>query len=524
MAHITQKHKKGKGLPEINLDLWPRQEEVRLSQANEIFFGGAAGPGKSHLLRVLAIQYCTEIPHLQVYLFRRLFVDIASNHMDGPTGFRAMLAPWVDHKFVEITEEEIRFWNGSKIHLCHFQDWKDRNKYQGAEVHVALFDELTHFEEKMYRWIRGRNRLGALEEQMCQQIDDGEIPSWYVDELDTDGKTVIKQGKFPLLVSASNPGGIGHSWVKSTFVDSATPNTVFGTELTEGERQRVFFPATLEDNPNIDRRYEANLAGLGDASLVRAMRYGDWDIIAGGFFDSFRRDDHVISPFSLPRHWPRVLSMDWGWYFPFSIGWLAYVTEDYEDILTKQFIPSGSIILYKEWYGSAGKNKGLKLTPAEVADGIKMREGSDPEAYGYVADSRLWKTDTGESAGDKFNEAGILWERGAGAPGDRIEGWRSLDARMMGDPPTFYVFENCIDSIRTIGHCIRDEAKPEDIDSKCESHAVDMIRYGEVYISKGLSDFQKPSMIEASRDLTFNDFWESHLEARAAKQTKGPMI
>jgi hypothetical protein len=58
-------------------------------------YGGAAGGGKSHLMRIAAIIWCAMIGGLQVYLFRRIRDDLVKNHMEGPKGFRALLAPWV---------------------------------------------------------------------------------------------------------------------------------------------------------------------------------------------------------------------------------------------------------------------------------------------------------------------------------------------------------------------------------------------------------------------------------------------
>jgi hypothetical protein len=83
--------------------------------------------------------------------------------MEGPKGFRALLAPWTSAGFVTIVEDEIRFWNGSKIYLCHCKDPKDIYKYRGAEIHALLIDELTHFLEPMYRFLRSRVRMVGLE-------------------------------------------------------------------------------------------------------------------------------------------------------------------------------------------------------------------------------------------------------------------------------------------------------------------------------------------------------------------------
>src|SRR5688572_30792182 len=118
--------------PEINLHLHRQQGKALQSDATEVLYGGAAGGGKSHLMRVAAIIWCAQIAGLQVYLFRRIKDDLVKNHVEGPKGLRALLAPWVQAGLVEIIEEEIRFWNGSKIYLCHCKDEKDRWKYLGA--------------------------------------------------------------------------------------------------------------------------------------------------------------------------------------------------------------------------------------------------------------------------------------------------------------------------------------------------------------------------------------------------------
>ncbi len=113
-------------------------------------------------MRVAAVIWCTMIFGLQVYFFRRLRDDLIKNHMEGPNGFRAMLAGWERCGFVRIIEDEIRFWNGSKIYLCHCKDEKHRFKYQGADIHVLLIDELTHFTEVIYRFLRNRVRMVGI--------------------------------------------------------------------------------------------------------------------------------------------------------------------------------------------------------------------------------------------------------------------------------------------------------------------------------------------------------------------------
>lgn len=200
----------------INLALHPRQGAAFLSSATEILYGGAAGGGKSHLMRAAAIAWCCAIAGLQVYIFRRISDDLIKNHLEGPQGLRAMLAPWADARLVEIVEGEIRFWNGSKIYLCHCKDPKDVYKYQGSEIHVLLIDELTHFLGEMYRFLRSRVRMVGLA-----------VPDQYA-------------GMFPRILTGSNPGNVGHHWVKAAFIDGVMPMAMRQMDDAEGGMLRQY--------------------------------------------------------------------------------------------------------------------------------------------------------------------------------------------------------------------------------------------------------------------------------------------
>ena len=99
----------------INLELHEKQALALGTDATEVLFGGAAGGGKSHLMRVAALLWCAAIPGLQVYLFRRIREDLIKTHIEGPRGFRALLGPWTLAGIAKIVNDEIRFWNGLRI-------------------------------------------------------------------------------------------------------------------------------------------------------------------------------------------------------------------------------------------------------------------------------------------------------------------------------------------------------------------------------------------------------------------------
>lgn len=417
-------------------------------------------------MRVAAIVWCSTIPGLQVYLFRRISGDLNKNHMEGPKGFRALLAGWVACGFCEIVEEEIRFWNGAKIYLCHCKDEKDIYKYQGAEIHVLLIDELTHFTEVMYRFLRNRVRMVGIV-----------LPPQYA-------------GQFPRILCGANPGNIGHLWVKTTFIVGCQAMQLRRMPKEEGGMLRQYVPARLEDNPSMaqdDPGYEARLEGLGSASLVKAMRWGDWDVIEGAFFDCWAHHRHVIAPFTLPREWDRFRSGDWGSAKPFSFGWWAIVPDAFKTE-SGIWLPRGAMLRYREWYGMkpGQPNVGLKLFAEKVGQGIWLREENDPSLIYGVLDPAAFAQDGGPSIEERirtgsgerifFNPADNKRVPGKGALG----GWDQMRSRLVGDDDgnaMIACFDTCVDSIRTIPALQHDTARPEDLDSDGEDHAADDWRY-----------------------------------------------
>lgn len=442
------------------MHLHPKQWEALLTPANEVLYGGAAGGGKSFLMRAAATLWCSAIAGLQVYLFRRIREDLVKNHMEGPKGFRAMLAGLVASGHVTIVEDEIRFWNGSKIYLCHCKDAKDIYKYQGAEMHVLLIDELTHFTDQMYRFLRNRVRMVGVE-----------LPAQY-------------RGCFPRILCGANPGNLGHQFVKQTFIDGAAPMEMRPMNDNEGGMLRQFIPAILEDNPSMEKDdpgYEKRLQGLGSKALVDAMRYGDWNVVEGAFFDCWQSQRHVIRPFTIPADWTRFRAMDWGSAKPFSIGWYAVVTDTYS-IEGGPVLPRGCLIKYREWYGIKETdgvfvaNTGLKLTTEEVAIGTKEREKADKISYGVI-DPACFSTDGGPSIAERMIRNGVAWRP---ADNKRLGGWDQMRSRLKGDEdgnPMLVFFSTCTHSIRTIPALQHDPHRPEDMDTDGEDHAADETRY-----------------------------------------------
>ncbi len=351
-------------------------------------------------MRVAAVTWCAQFDGLQCYLFRRISEDLVKNHIEGPKGLRAMLAPWALKGLVSIVEDEIRFWNGSKIYLCHCKDEKDRFKYLGAEIHLLLIDELTTFTEVIYRFLRSRVRAVGLN-----------LPDGY-------------RSRFPRILAGSNPGNVGHHWVKQAFIDAAQPLELRPMSDEEGGMVRQYIPARLEHNPSMasdDPNYRARLRGLGAPALVKAMEEGDWNVVAGAFFDGFSTDLHVIKPFEIPKHWVRLRAADWGSAKPFSVGWYAVSDGEFNEF------PRGALIKYREWYGMkpGQANVGLKLTAEQVADGILEREAAEERIDMSVIDPAAFSEDGGPSIAERMAGRKVFFQRADNSPAPELWGSHS---------------------------------------------------------------------------------------------------
>lgn len=475
----------------LNFNLHDKQGSALLTEANEILYGGAAGGGKSHLMRIIAILLCVAVPNLQVYIFRKHFADLYKNHMEGVSGFPMMLWPWIRAKLckINVSKNYIEFWNGSKIHLCHLQHEKDLLKYLGAEIHVLLMDELTTFTEKEYRFLRARVRLGGL------PIPDQELIAG------VDLKT-----KLPLILCGSNPGSVGHVWVKRTFVDYAAPLEVTRTRKQDGGMLRAYIPARLDDNPtlvNNDPDYLERLEGLGDPALIKAMKNGDWNIVAGGAFDDVWDEEHLILPrFRVPRGWRIDRTFDWGSTHPASVGWWAesngeevtYIERKFENGILSEYevtrsFPRGSFIRIAEWYMTKeiGTNEGLKLSPKEIAQGIIEREAK-LLSQGWISGSVLPGAADGQiyqqtrtdipSIADTMADIGVHWIPADKSPGSRVNGLELMRGRLKDkEGPGLYFMNNCRAAISILPNLPRDPDNTEDVNTKAEDHVYDDVRY-----------------------------------------------
>jgi len=425
----------------INYTPQPKQMLFHKSAANELLYGGAAGPGKSMALRFEALIWCLRVPNLQVYLFRRTFPELEKNHiLPSQQQFPSGVGEY------KKGDKRWEFINGSMLHFCHCQYEQDVFQYQGAEIHLLLIDELTTFTEFQYDYLRGRVRCAIP------------VPEEY-------------RHKIPGISCASNPGGVGHNYVKARWVDFAPPMTKKRASSLEGGMLREYIPGLLKDNQRLleaDPLYVHRLDALPEPYRT-AYKDGNWDIFLGQAF-IFSRKYHVIDPIPVPDNASIYMTYDWGYGAPFSIQWW-WIDND------------GRMIMFNEWYGWNGEpNKGLRLEDSVVAEGIIERErqfGRKPIVR--LAGHDCWnkKPDykgggQGPSTAEVFAKYGLYLTKADSDRSLKIRAFRERLKIPENDRPMLQVYSTCEQFIRTIQEIQTDPKNPEYVDEKTgELHCFD---------------------------------------------------
>jgi hypothetical protein len=419
----------------------PKQQLALKSNCFETLYGGARGGGKTDSGLVWLI-YDISNPALRCLVIRRNADD---------------LSDWVDRARMMYNRfgatfayrpAEIRFPSGAVIKTGHLKDENAFTKYQGHEYQRMLIEELTQIPDEK-RYIQLISSCRSTNPELPAQI-----------------------------FATTNPGGVGHLWVKKRFIDPARPMTIFRDKTSN--RTRIYIPATVDDNPTLvenDPSYVLQLDALKDVDkeLWKAWRHGSWDVFAGQFFSEWRDDLHVVEPFPIPSNWERYMAMDWGSNKPFSMGWYARNSD-------------GRTYLYRELYMNSLEFKakfGKPLTArrlARVAMAINRKNG---EHINYcVSDPSMWNkillgkdSEEGESYAEIMMNAGLPMIRG---DNDRFNGWATFREALSTAPdgkPYYQVFSTCADTIRTLPSLVYDSIRVEDCDSDGEDHCADRDRY-----------------------------------------------
>lgn len=471
---------------------FPRQEKF-ISLPDEVFegfYGGAVGGGKSELIVLLPIlRGWHKNRHFRGIIFRRTIPELKESLIP-----RSQEIYEAEGAVYNAQDHIWKFPSGATIKFSHLESMADARSHDTAEFHYAGFDELTHFAEEEYLYVVLSRIRSTIPE----------LPA--------------------IARSASNPGNIGHGWVRSRFVEperSGSGDTLIHDVTTN--TLRAFVRSSLTDNPYLmehDPNYINRLRGLSPHEY-KAKVEGDWWVFAGQVFDEFRIDKlegepshalHVLprdQVFFIPSWWPRVLSIDWGGTNPNTkaktwAGWFAVG-------------PKRRAYLYRE-YTSKDKIKiwASDIARLSVGEPIK-RVVLDPSAWANRGDEHTIQEQFVQASGfrqvqradnDRLGGKALVHEYFRWKPKPprfiplegfdpsiaervfRMQGSRGLrDYKAMFEPepaedtlPKLLVFPHCNEFIDVIPKCIYNETgkakNPEDVKEFDGDDAYDGGRYG----------------------------------------------
>ncbi len=423
---------------------FPKQKLALERPEYEILFGGSRGPGKTDA-GIAWLLYNVDNPKLRALIIRRNSDDLRdwvdrANQMYSQMGaIKAGNPP------------EFRWPSGAIFRTGHLKDDQAYTKYQGHEYQRMLIEELNQIpsEESYLRLLAS-----------C--------------------RTTVK-GLTPQVFLTTNPGGVGHMWVKSRFVDPEPPLTPF-EDKTSG-RTRIFINATIDDNPllkEIDPDYIKSLDALKDTNpeLYRAWRHGDWDVFSGQVFSEFRREKHVIDRVKPNSDLTHFLWTDWGYSEKSACA-------NYASALIEMKSEDGDafhrVVTYQEWYGN------LKH-PQEWAE-IIYKTALQRKFRHWVVDGSMLnpKTDGSESITKTFKRKWKELNKRDWIPSvkpgskNRIQRVATTHNWLSTAPdglPYWIITENCTNLIRTLPMLVYDDHKVEDVDTTQEDHAWDSVSYG----------------------------------------------
>jgi phage terminase large subunit len=444
---------------------FPRQREFHESLAKYRLFGGAAGPGKTKALLAEAMKQAKAVAGSDTLLLRRTFPELESSLLSY---FRKDLSRDEYRTYNEV-KHVVTWHNGSTTRFGYCRNENDVYQYQGAEFLFIGIDELTHFTLKQWQFLTSRNR--------CPVAHYTRGPNM--------GKKV-----FPCMAGATNPGNIGHAWVKALWVDKVAPAGFERPELYDAG-DYDFVRARIEDNPIYanDVNYKKSLAALPDR-LRRAFLEGDWSVLEGQFFDLFEIGRHTARAEQLKiEEWaPRWISIDWGFKHPSAVYWHgARDTNHGPGIATyREFVQSG---LSPRMLGQAI----VERTQRESIRDIYL----SPDAFAQ----RTSEASIAEQLGDVLEQNGL--PRPTRADDDRIGGWQLMYQLLERD--AWMIAENCPRLIECLPLLVRDDRRVEDVRKMDGDDAADAARYGLVpgvrYAGVGASAVSGPGAGQAPPDF-----------------------
>jgi hypothetical protein len=393
--------------------------------------------GKSYILRWAAFAYV-------YYLFKKTGIR------GIPVGLFSEDYPTLKDRQISRIEREFPKWLGEiKDDTIDGLSFRLKDKYGGGIILLRNLDDPSKYMSTEF--------AGEFVEELTRDPF-----QTFIDLRNRLRYPGIDEVKF---MGASNPGGIGHGWVKTYFVDKNSGDS---------EQDRFFYVhANAYDNKFISQEYIKQLESLPEQQR-KAYLEGSWDIFAGQYYTEWRDSVHVCKYYFPFKSNVIVAGLDWGRTDPFSTEFTEIKTVDYDG---KKFFRA---ITFAEVYGV---DKMPKEWGQIIEDRLKEFNLTLSDISWFRCDNQIFNPglDKSKSIADQFidfNEKFRTLLKPASK--ERIGGWENLHNWLSIAPdglPYWQIASNCTNLIRTLPSLIHDENRREDIDESGEDHAPDAVRY-----------------------------------------------
>ena len=285
------------------------QEKFLSTSADVAIYGGAAGGGKTFALLLEALRH-VHVKRFAAVIFRRTCPEITEP--GGLLDESAEIFPTLGGvlRRGDMTWE---FPASSVVRFAHMQYEKDRLAWQGSQIAMIGFDELTHFTRSQFWYMFSRNRSTCGVRPYIRATTNPEpdhwvkdLIAWWIDS-DTGLSIPSRQG----VVRYMARDGDEIAWADN-------PEELERRGLAP--KSFTFVAAKLDDNPALteaDPQYETNLRTLPRFDRERLLR-GNWNArpSAGDYFQkdwfkvideaSVPIDDDGVSMYRDVRYWDRA--------------------------------------------------------------------------------------------------------------------------------------------------------------------------------------------------------------------------
>jgi predicted phage terminase large subunit-like protein len=257
------------------------QEQFLGSSADIVLFGGAAGGGKSFAILMECLRHTPTNSEFSAVIFRRNSTQVRNPGGLWDEAFK--LFPFSGARAVS-HQLEWRWKDGGKVKMAHLENENTVLDWQGAQVPLIMFDELTHFSKNQFFYMLSRNRSLCGVRPYVRATTNPDADSWVADFIEwwIDEKT-----GYPI----PERSGVVRWFIRlqDTIVWGDSRKQLIAEYGKEVEpKSFTFIPARLEDNQILMRNdpgYRANLLALSRVERERLLG-GNWKIrpVAGMYF------------------------------------------------------------------------------------------------------------------------------------------------------------------------------------------------------------------------------------------------